>query len=145
MANGYNKVTLVGNVTRDPELRHTNGNNAVCEIGLAVNDRKKNSSGEWVDECTFVDVTYWGRTAEVASEYLRKGSQILVEGKLKLDSWERDGQKRSKLRVVGDKMLMLGGRGEGGGKPASSGGYSAPEGFEADRDTSGTGDPDCPF
>ncbi len=110
----YNRVILVGNLTRDIELRYTQGGMAVTDAGLAVNDRRKNQSGEWIDETTFVDVTLWGRTAEVASEYLGKGSAILVEGRLKLDTWETEGQKKSKLRVVCDRMQMLGGRGEGG-------------------------------
>lgn len=111
----YNRVILVGNLTRDIELKYTPGGTAVTDIGMAVNDRRKSASGEWVDETTFVDVTLWGRTAEVASEYLGKGSPILVEGRLKLDTWETDGQKRSKLRVVCDRMQMLGGSGGGGG------------------------------
>ena len=111
----FNRVILMGNITRDIELKYTQSNLAVTELGLAVNDRRKNASGDWVDETTFVDVTLWGRTAEVASEYLSKGSPILIEGRLKLDQWETDGQKRSKLRVVGEKMQMLGGRGGGGG------------------------------
>ncbi len=111
----YNRVILVGNLTRDIELKYTPGGTAVTDIGMAVNDRRKTASGEWVDETTFVDVTLWGRTAEVASEYLSKGSPILVEGRLKLDTWETDGQKRSKLRVVCDRMQMLGGGGQGGG------------------------------
>lgn len=116
----YNRVILLGNMTRDVELRYTQGGTAVTDIGLAVNDRRKSQTGEWVDETTFVDVTLWGRTAEVASEYLGKGSPILVEGRLKLDSWETEGQKRSKLRVVCDRMQMLGGNsGGGGGAPRS--------------------------
>ncbi len=111
----YNRVILVGNLTRDIDLKYTPGGTAVTDIGMAVNDRRKSASGEWVDETTFVDVTLWGRTAEVASEYLSKGSPILVEGRLKLDSWETDGQKRSKLRVVCDRMQMLGGSSQGGG------------------------------
>lgn len=111
----FNRVILVGNLTRDIELKYTPGGTAVTDIGMAVNDRRKSASGEWVDETTFVDVTLWGRTAEVASEYLSKGSPILVEGRLKLDSWETDGQKRSKLRVVCERMQMLGGGGGGGG------------------------------
>ncbi len=111
----FNRVILVGNLTRDIELRYTPGGTAVTEVGLAVNDRRKSQSGEWVEETTFVDVTLWGRTAEVASEYLSKGSPLLVEGRLKLDTWETDGQKRSKLRVVGERMQMLGNRGGGGG------------------------------
>jgi len=116
----YNRVILVGNLTRDIELRYLQSGTAVADIGLAVNDRRKTQSGEWVEETTFVDVTLWSRTAEVASEYLSKGSPVLIEGRLKLDQWETDGQKRSKLKVVGEKMQMLGGRGGSGG--GSSGG-----------------------
>lgn len=106
----YNRVILMGNLTRDIELRYTPAGTPVTEVGLAVNDRRKNQNGEWVDETTFVDVTFWGRTAEVASEYLGKGSPVFIEGRLKLDSWEKDGQKNYKLRVVCDRMQMLGGR-----------------------------------
>jgi single-strand DNA-binding protein len=119
----FNRVILVGNLTRDPELRYTPSNTPVAEIGLAVNDRRKNANGEWIDETTFVDVTLWSRTAEVASEYLTKGSPVLIEGRLKLDTWETtDGQKRSKLRVVGERMQMLGTRGGGGGGGSRGGG-----------------------
>jgi len=110
----YNRVILVGNLTRDIELRYIPSGTAVAEIGMAVNDRVKKGD-QWVDETTFVDVTLWGRTAEVANQYLTKGSNVLIEGRLKLEQWEKDGQKRSKLKVVADKMQMLGGRGEGGG------------------------------
>jgi len=102
-------------MTRDVDLKYTPSGVAVTDIGLAVNDRRKNQAGEWIEETTFVDVTLWGRTAEVASEYLGKGSPILVEGRLRLDTWETDGQKRSKLRVVGERMQMLGSRGGRGG------------------------------
>ncbi|PQO33889.1 single-stranded DNA-binding protein [Blastopirellula marina] len=123
----FNRVILVGNLTRDVDLRYVSGGGtAVTELGLAVNDRRKTQSGEWVDETTFVDVTLWGRTAEIASEYLSKGSSVLIEGRLKLDTWETDGQKRSKLRVVGEKMQMLGGRDGGGGGSRSGGGPSRP-------------------
>lgn len=111
----FNRVILLGNITRDIEMKYTPGGTAVTDIGLAVNDRRKNQAGEWIEETTFVDVTLWGRTAEVASEYLSKGSPVLVEGRLKLHTWETDGQKRSKLRVVCERMQMLGGRGGGGG------------------------------
>ena len=104
----YNRVVLVGNLTRDVEVRYLQSGTAVTDIGLAVNDRRKNQAGDWVEEPTFVDVTLWGRTAEVAGEYLKKGSPILVEGRLKLDSWESEGQKRTKLKVVGERMQMLG-------------------------------------
>ena len=111
----YNRVILLGNLTRDPELRYIGTGTAVSDIGLAVNDRRKNASGEWVDEVTFVTVTLWGRTAELASEYLTKGSPVFIEGRLKLDTWEKDGVKNSKLKVVGDRMQLVGGKGPGGG------------------------------
>ena len=116
----FNKVILVGNLTRDPQVRYTPGGAAVAEIGLAVNrswfDKNSNSRKE---ETTFVDVTLWGRTAEVASEYLTKGRSVLIEGRLQLDQWDdkESGQKRSKLKVVGENMTMLGKKdGEGGGQ-----------------------------
>lgn len=135
----YNRVILVGNLTRDIELRYTPGGTAVADVALAVNDRRKSASGEWVEEVTFVDITMWGRTAEVASEFLGKGSPILVEGRLKLDTWETDGQKRSKLKVVCDRMQMLSAGGPGGsqgGGGASSGNRSATSASKpaADRD-----------
>ena len=110
----FNRVILVGNLTRDPELRYIPSGTAVANIGLAVNDRVKRND-QWVDEATFVDITLWSRTAEVANEYLSKGSSVLIEGRLKLDMWEKDGQKFSKLKVIGEKMQMLGGRPGGGG------------------------------
>jgi single-strand DNA-binding protein len=127
----YNRVILVGNLTRDPEIRYIPSGTPVCDVGLAVNDRRKNQSGEWVEETTFVDVTMWARTAEVACEYLSKGSPVLIEGRLKLDTWEsNDGQKRSKLRVVCERMQMLGGRGAGAG---AAGGGAGPAGEGAPR------------
>ena len=116
----FNRVVLVGNLTRDPEMRYIPSGLAVTDIGLAVNDRKKTASGDWVDETTFVDITLWGRQAEIACEYLTKGAPLLVEGRLKLDTWETDGQKRSKLKVIGERIQMLGARGEGGGSKSSS-------------------------
>jgi len=112
----FNRVILVGNLTRDVELRYTPQQTAVTDIGLAVNERVKRNN-EWVEEVNFFDVTLWGRTAEVAGEYLSKGSSILIEGRLKMDSWEQDGQKRYKLKIVGERMQMLGSRGGGGGGP----------------------------
>lgn len=149
----YNRVILVGNLTRDIELKYTQGGTAVTDIGMAVNDRRKSATGEWVDETTFVDVTLWGRTAEVASEYLGKGSPILIEGRLKLDTWETEGQKRSKLRVVCDRMQMLGGRSDGGGGPrrqptqGAVESHDTPGAREAQPTGSGPGydDPDIPF
>lgn len=111
MAASLNKVLLMGNLTRDIELRHTQGGTAVTDLGMAINDRRKNQAGEFVEDTVFVDVTLWGRTAEVAAEYLSKGSSVLIEGRLKLDQWESEGgEKRQKLKVVGEKMQMLGKR-----------------------------------
>jgi single-strand DNA-binding protein len=118
----FNRVILIGNLTRDPEIRYIPSGSAVADIGLAVNDKRKNANGEWIEEVTFVDVVLWGRTAEVAGEYLSKGSPVLIEGRLKLDSWEtQDGQKRSKMRVVCERMQMLGSKGEGRGPAAPAG------------------------
>ena len=116
----FNRVILVGNLTRDPELRYIPSGTAVSEITLAVNERVKKND-QWVEEVNFIDITLWARTAEVANEYHSKGSSVLIEGRLKLDRWEKDGQKHSKLRVVGEKMQMLGSRGEGGGGPRGGG------------------------
>lgn len=113
----FNKVIVMGNLCHDIELKYTQGGTAVCELSLAINDKRKGSNGEWIEEVTYVDVTCWGRTAEIAAEYLGKGSPILIEGRLKLDTWEKDGQKRSKLRVVCENLRMLGGNkrpGQGG-------------------------------
>jgi single-strand DNA-binding protein len=115
----FNRVVLVGNLTRDVELRRTPQGTAVTDIGLAVNDRVKRND-EWVDEANFFDITLWGRTAEVASEYLAKGSSVLIEGRLKYETWsQEDGTKRSKVKVVGERMQMLGGRSGGGGAQTS--------------------------
>ncbi len=116
----HNRVILIGNLTRDVELRKTPGGTSVADVGLAINERRKEQSGEWVDSVTFVDVTLWGRTAEVASEFLHKGSSLFVEGRLRLDTWETDGQKRSKMRVICEKMQMIGGRGDEGGRSSGS-------------------------
>jgi single-strand DNA-binding protein len=140
----FNRVILMGNVTRDPELRYIANGTAVTDIGLAVNDRRKTASGEWVEETTFVDVTLWGRTAEVAGEYVTKGSPLFIEGRLKLDTWEKDGKKNSKLRVVCDRMQLLGGRGESakGGRPRSgnTAGRPVPAGATGGEDDFGGND-----
>jgi single-strand DNA-binding protein len=124
MAN-FNKVLLVGNLTRDPELKHTPSNQAVAQIGLAVNRNFQTKDGEKREETTFVDCEAWGRTAEVMSQYLAKGRPVLVEGRLKLDQWQdKDGNNRSKLKVVIENFQFLGGRGEGGQGGGGGGGQS---------------------
>jgi single-strand DNA-binding protein len=116
----FNRVILLGNLTRDIELRYTTSGMAIGDAGIAVNDRRKNQAGEWVDEATFVDVKFFGRTAEIAGEYLAKGSPVHLEGRLKLDMWEKDGQKRSKLYVIVEHMQLIGSKpsGEGGANRA---------------------------
>jgi single-strand DNA-binding protein len=110
----FNKVILMGNLTRDPELRVTPKGTAVCQIGVAVNQSYRDKDGNSREETTFVDVDVFGRQAEVIAKYMTKGRPILIEGRLKLDSWEtKEGEKRSKLKVVLDNFQFVGGRGEG--------------------------------
>ena len=113
----FNKVILLGNLTRDPEVRYTPKGTAVAESGMAVNRVYTAENGEKREETTFVDVTLWGRTAEIAGEYLKKGRPVFIEGRLQLDSWEdkTSGQKRSKLKVVGEGLQLLGARPSGSG------------------------------
>jgi len=120
----FNKVILVGNLTRDPEVRYTPKGSAVCDLGLAVNRQYSLENGEKREEVTFVDVVLWARLAEIAGEYLKKGRPVLIEGRLQLDSWDdkQSGQKRSKLRVVGETMQLLGSRQGGGGDDEGTGG-----------------------
>lgn len=122
MAN-LNKVMLIGNVTRDPEIKYTPKGSAVTDLGIAVNRVYTPEGGEKREETTFVDVTLWGRQAEIAGEYCKKGRSIYIEGRLQLDSWEdkTSGQKRSKLRVVGENFQLLGPRPGGGGGGHSGG------------------------
>jgi single-strand DNA-binding protein len=125
----FNKVLLLGNLTRDPEVRYTPKGSAVCDLGIAVNRVYTTDSGEKREEATFVDVTLWGRTAEIAGEYLKKGRPVFIEGRLQLDSWDdkQTGQKRSKLKVIGESMQLLsGGRPGGGGGAAEAGGEDRP-------------------
>ena len=119
----FNKVILLGNLTRDPEVRYTPKGTAVTELGMAVNRVYTAENGEKREETTFVDVTLWGRTAEIAGEYLKKGRPVFIEGRLQLDTWDdkQSGQKRSKLKVVGEGLQLLGGR-PGGGSGSGGGG-----------------------
>ena len=145
----FNKVMLLGNLTRDPEVKYTPKGSAVADIGLAVNRTYTTDGGEKREETTFVDVTMWGRQAEIAGEYLKKGRPLFVEGRLQLDTWDdkQTGQKRSKLRVVCENFQMLGSRdgggegGGGGGGRSSGGGKSAKAAPAADD----SADDDIPF
>ena len=148
----FNKVILVGNLTRDPELRYTPKGTAIAKIGLAVNRVWTSESGEKKEEVTFVDVDTFGRTAENVGQYMRKGRPILIEGRLRLDQWDdkQSGQKRSRLSVVAETVQFLGspggGGGEGGGaaaKPRPASG-TAPASEPAEGDVPPEGD-DVPF
>ena len=110
-----NRVLLIGNCTRDPDQRFTPKGTAVTEIGLAINRVFKGENDEKKEEVTFVDVTLWGRQAEIAAQYLKKGKPVFIEGRLQLDSWDdkQTGQKRSRLRVVAESIQLLGSRQEG--------------------------------
>jgi len=120
-----NRVFLMGNLTRNPEIRYTPSGRAVVDLGLAINENYKNQAGEVVERACFVDVVVWGRQAETVSEYLHKGSSVFVEGRLQLDQWEnQQGEKRSKLRVRADRVQFLGspskGENQGSGSSAPS-------------------------
>ncbi len=127
MAGSFNRVFLMGNLTRDIELKHTSSDQSVATIGIAVNRRYTTKDGEKREDTTFVDCEAWGRTAEVMSQYLSKGSPVFIEGRLKLDQWDdrETGKKRSKLLVVIETFQFVdskgGGGGGGGGQPAPAG------------------------
>lgn len=124
-----NKVMLIGNLTRDPEIKYTPKGTAIADIGMAVNRTYTTDGGEKREEVTFIDVTLWGRTAEIVGEYCKKGRPLFVEGRLQLDTWDdkQTGQKRSKLKVVADGIQLLGGR-EGGPGGGGGGGGDYDEG-----------------
>ena len=119
-----NKVMLLGNLTRDPEIRYTPKGTAVTDLGMAINRIRTGDNGERIEEVTYVDVTLWGRSAELAGQYLGKGRSVFIEGRLQLDQWDdkATGQKRSRLRVVGENMQFIGGQGQGGGGVNAQGG-----------------------
>lgn len=152
-----NKVLIIGNLTRDPEKRYTPSGAAVSEITVAVNRKYKAGTGELREEVTFVPVTLWGKTAENAVEFLSKGSQVLVEGRLKLDQWEKDGAKKSKMTVVCENMQFLSKWGRKGGEqpeprqhvereeaPAPGPSWDNPPGVPVDAPGGGSVD-DLPF
>ena len=122
----YNKVILMGNLTRDPELRYTQSNVAICKFGLAVNRRFKDQSGEWRDEATFVDITVFGKRGEAFAKFHTKGKPAFIEGTLRFDTWEDpQGAKRSKLYVVADSWEFVGGQSGGQGGGGGGGGFAA--------------------
>lgn len=135
MAASYNKVLLMGNLTRNPELRTLAGGSAVCEFGIAMN-RRFTVNGQERTETTFVDIVVWGRSAESCARFLTKGSAVFIDGRLQLDQWEdQQGGKRSRLRVVADNVQFIGARREGdegqyGSSPAQAGGAQGRSGYD---------------
>ncbi len=141
-----NKVLLLGRLTRDPELRYTPSGTAVADFGLAVSRAYKTAEGEKKESVTFVDITVWAKKAEICAEYLSKGRQVIVEGRLELDSWEtQDGQKRSKLKVVAEDVQFIGSApgGARGEKKGAEAGASAPA--EPAEKAAEAGSDDIPF
>jgi len=140
----YNRVILMGNLTRDPELRYLPNNTPVVNFGMAMNRRYKDANGEQQEEATFVDCEAFARRAEVINQYMEKGRSLMVEGRLKLDQWQnQEGQNRSKLKVIVENFTFTdsrsgGGQGQGGGQPAAQG-QGQGGGHEA------MGDDDIPF
>jgi single-strand DNA-binding protein len=122
MARSFNQVTLMGNLTRDPELRTTPNGASVCSFSLALNRSYKNSEGNWTEATDYIDIVAWGPLGERVAQYLTKGRPALVSGRLQSRSWEQDGNKRSKVEVVAQDVTFLGGApgGGGGGAPAAS-------------------------
>jgi single-strand DNA-binding protein len=114
MARSFNQVILMGNLTRDPELRQTPTGQNVCSFSLALNRSYKDASGEWKEATDYIDVVAWGPLGERVSQYLSKGRRCLVQGRLQSRSWEQEGQKRSKVEVLSSDVTFLDGRGEGG-------------------------------
>ena len=138
MARSFNQVILMGNLTRDPELRQTPNGQNVCSFSLALNRSYKGSDGEWKEATDFIDVVAWGPLGERVAQYLTKGRPCLVNGRLQSRSWEQDGQKRSKVEVIAQDVTFLGGGGGGGGE---SGGSRAPSSDEYDQTPKKSGKP----
>lgn len=121
MARSFNQVILMGNLTRDPELRQTPNGQSVCSFSLALNRSYKGQDGNWQEATDYVDIVAWGPLGERVAQYVTKGRPVLVNGRLQSRSWEQEGQKRSKVEVVAQDVTFLGGRGEGGGDYNQSG------------------------
>lgn len=134
MARSLNQVTLMGNLTRDPELRQTPTGQNVCSFSLALNRSYKDQSGEWQEATDYIDIVAWGPLAERVSQYLSKGRRCLVQGRLQSRSWEQDGQKRNKVEVLANDVTFLDSRGEGG-EGSSQGSSSSSNGGGSSKPT----------
>ena len=147
MAANINRVVLVGNLTRDPELRHTPSGMAVCSLRLAVNTRRKDSSGQWTEKPNYFDVTVWGNQGENCAQYLAKGRPVAIDGRLEWREWDaQDGTKRQAVEIIADTVQFLGGRGELGGDGENAPQYvPASATAQTNADFGGPADDDIPF
>ena len=146
MAANINRVVLVGNLTRDPELRHTPGGTPVCSLRVAVNDRKRDESGNWVDKPNFFRISVFGNQAENCAQYLAKGRPVAIDGRLDWRQWEaQDGSKREAVEIVAESVQFLGGRGDGEGS-GGGGNQFVPAGAASESaDFPAAADDDIPF
>ena len=146
MAANINRVVLVGNLTRDPEMKHLPSGTALCSLRIAVNTRRKDESGQWTDKPNYFDVSVWGNQGESCAQYLAKGRPVAIDGRLDWREWEKDGIKREAVEIVADSVQFLGSRGEGGegGGERQFVPVAATSGNE-DFGGTGSGDDDIPF
>ncbi len=142
--NDINRVIIVGRLTRDAELKYTTGGSAVSKFSLAVNRRRKQGD-QWVDEANFFDVAAWGKTAENLNQYLTKGKQVAVEGELRQDRWEQNGQSRSRVEIFATNIQLLGGGSGGGGRGGHAPGPAPESGNDAGASSSSEFEDDIPF
>ena len=147
MAASVNRVVVVGNLTRDPELRHTPSGTSVCSLRIAVNTRRKDASGQWADKANYFSVSVFGQQAESCAQYLSKGRPVAIDGRLEWREWEQDGNKREAVEIVADSVQFLGGRGDegaGGGQGGANQYVPAAAAASTADDFSGADD-DIPF
>jgi single-strand DNA-binding protein len=148
MPANINRVVLVGNLTRDPELRHTPGGTPVCSLRIAVNSRRRDESGQWVDKPNYFDVSVFGNQAESSAQYLSKGRPVAIDGRLDWREWDaQDGTKRQAVQIIAESVQFLGGRGDGDGGGFGSGGGNqfVPSGASENADFPAATDDDIPF
>jgi len=146
MAANINRVVLVGNLTRDPELRHTPGGTPVCSLRIAVNSRRKDESGQWVDKPNYFSISVFGNQAESCTQYLSKGRPVAIDGRLEWREWQaQDGAKRESVEVVADSVQFLGSRGDGGDAGGGNQFVPAGAGSESSADFPAAADDDIPF
>jgi len=147
MAANINRVVLVGNLTRDPELRHTPGGTPVCSLRIAVNSRRRDESGQWIDKPNYFSISVFGNQAESSAQYLSKGRPVAIDGRLDWREWQaQDGSKRESVEIVAESVQFLGGRGDGEGAGFGGGNQFVPAGAGSENaDFPSAADDDIPF